>query len=81
MKSLRTILLNKISGGCFLDSKKLIPDLLVTRKLIPKGTLGLLYTNIAQLMAHTTVADVAAYLAILLPGLLTYCREQLKAKG
>ena len=40
---------------------------LVTRKLIPKGTLGLLYINIAQLMAHTTVAYVAAYLGIMLP--------------
>ena len=70
VKLLRT----HFSGGCFLDSKKLIPDLLVTRKLIPKGTLGLLYTNIAQLMAHTAVVYVAAYLAIMLPGLLAYCR-------
>ena len=51
-----------------------IPDPLVTRKLIPKGTLGLLYTNIAQLMTHTTVVYVAAYLAIMLPSLLAYCR-------
>ena len=64
------LLLQNISGGCFLDSKKLIPDLLVTRKLIPKGTLGLLYTNIAQLMAHITVVYVAVYLTIMLPGIL-----------
>ena len=57
-----------------MDPKKLIPDPLVARKLIPKGTVGLLYTNIAQLMAHTTVVYVAAYLAILLPGFLAYCR-------
>ena len=56
------------------NSRKLIPDPLVTRKLIPKGTLGLLYTNIAQLMTHTTVVYVAAYLAIMLPSLLAYCR-------
>ena len=47
---------------------------LVTRKLIPKRNLGLLYTNISQLMAHTTVAYVAAYLKVMLPGLLAYCR-------
>ena len=47
---------------------------LVTRKLIPKRTLGLLYTNISQLMAHTTVVYVAAYLKVMLPGLLAYCR-------
>ena len=41
-----------------MDSKKLIPDPLVTRKLIPKGTLGFLYINIAQLMAHTTAVYV-----------------------
>ena len=71
----KNILLQNISGGCFLDPKKLIPDVLVTRKVIPKGTLGLLlYTNIAQLMAHTTVVYVATYLAIMLPGLLPYCR-------
>ena len=45
----------------------MIPDPLVTRELIPKGTLGLLYTNTAQLMTHTTVVYAAAYLAILLP--------------
>ena len=56
------------------NSRKLIPGPLVTRKLIPKGTLGLLYTNIAQLMTHTTVIYVAAYLAIMLPSLLAYCR-------
>ena len=59
------------------NSRKLkheTPDPLVTRKLIPKGTLGLLYTNIAQLMTHTTVVYVAAYLAIMLPSLLAYCR-------
>ena len=49
----------------FTDSKKLIPDPLVTRKLIPKGIPGLLYTNIAQLMAHITIVYVAAYLAIM----------------
>ena len=75
------ILLQNISGDCFLDSEKLIPDLLVTRKLIPKGSLGLLYTNIAQLIAHTTALYVTAYLAIMLPGLLAYCRGQLRAKG
>ena len=32
--------------------------------MTPKGTLGLLYTNIAQLMTHATVVYVAAYLAI-----------------
>ena len=53
-----------------MDSKKLIPDPLVTRKLITKGTLGLLYTNIAQLMAHITVVYVAVYLTIMLPGIL-----------
>ena len=52
----------------------LIPDPLVTTKLIPKGTLGLLYTIISQLMADTTVLYVAAYLAIMLPDLLAYCR-------
>ena len=52
----------------------MIPNPLVTRKLIPKGTLGLLYTNIAQLMAHATVVYIAAYLAIMLPSLLAYCR-------
>ena len=57
-----------------LNCRKPIPDLLVTRKLIRKGTLGLLYTNIAQLMTHTTVVYVAAYLAIMLPSLLAYCR-------
>ena len=51
-----------------------IPEPLVTRKLIPKGTLGLLYTNIAQLMTYTAVAYVAVYLAIMLPSLLAYCR-------
>ena len=49
----------------FTDSKKLIPDPLVTRKLIPKGIPELLYTNIAQLMAHITIVYVAAYLAIM----------------
>ena len=56
------------------NPRKLIPYPLVTSKLIPKGTLGLLYTNIAQLMTHTTVVYVAAYLAIMLPSLLAYCR-------
>ena len=37
------------------------PDSLVTRKLIPKGTLGLLYTSIGQIMTRTTVVYVAAY--------------------
>ena len=63
-KLLRTFLLQSISRGCFLEYKKLIPDPLVTRKLTPKGTLGLLYTNIAQLMAHTIVVYVAAYLQL-----------------
>ena len=63
-----------MSGGCFLDSKRLITDPLVARKLIPKGTLGLLYTNIAQVMAHATVVYVAAYFTIMLPGLSAYCR-------
>ena len=54
-------------------SRKLIPDALVNRKLIPKGTLILLYTNISQLITHTTVVYVAAYLAIMLPSLLAYC--------
>ena len=75
------LLLRNISGGCFLDSKKLIPDPLVTGKLIPKGTLKLLYTNIAQLMAHTTVVYVATYLAIILADLLAFCRGKLRAKG
>ena len=44
------------------------------QKTDTKGTLGLLYTNIAQLMTHTTVVYVAAYLAIMLPSLLAYCR-------
>ena len=80
-KILRQLLLRNISGGCFLDSKKLIPDPLVTGKLIPKGTLKLLYTNIAQLMAHTTVVYVATYLAIMLADLLAFCRGKLRAKG
>ena len=37
------------------NPRKLIPEPLVTRKLIPKGTFGFLYTNIAQLMTHATV--------------------------
>ena len=49
------------------NSRKPISDPLVTKKLIPKGTLGLLYTNIAQLY-------VAAYLPIMLPSLLAYWR-------
>ena len=40
--------------------------------MTPKGTLELLYTNTAQLMTHTTVVYVAAYLAIMLPSLLAY---------
>ena len=40
--------------------------------MTPKGTLGLLYTNTAQLMTHTTVVYIAAYLAIMLPSLLAY---------
>ena len=56
------------------NHRKWIQDPLVTGKLIPKGTLGLLYTNIAQLMTHTTVVYVVAYLAIMLPSLLAYCR-------
>ena len=48
------------------DCRKPIPDPLVTRKLIPKGTLGLLCTNVAQLMTHTILVYVAAYLAIML---------------
>ena len=63
-KLLRTFLLQNISPGCFLEYKKLIPDPLVTRKPIPKGILALLYTNIAQLMAHTIVIYVAAYLQL-----------------
>ena len=55
-----------------MNSRKLIPDPLVTRRLIPKGTLGLLYTNIVQLMAHTTVVYVAAYLAVMLPDFLAF---------
>ena len=50
------------------NSGKLIPGSLVTRKLIPKGTLR------SQLMAHKTVVYVTAYLAIMLPSLLAYCR-------
>ena len=80
-KILRQLLLRNICGGCFLDSKKLIPDPLVTGKLIPKGTLKLLYTNIAQLMAHTTVVYVATYLAIMLADLFAFCRGKLRAKG
>ena len=34
----------------------------------------ILYTSIAQLMIHTTVVYVAAYLAIMLPSFLVYCR-------
>ena len=49
--------------------------------MTPKGTLGLLYTNSAQLMTHATVEYVAAYLAIMLPSLLAYCRGLLRAKG
>ena len=56
------------------NSRKPVPDPLVTTKLIPKGTLGLLYNNIAQLMTHTTVVYVAAFLAVTLPSLLAYCR-------
>ena len=37
------------------NPRKLIPEPLVTRKLIPKGTPGFLYNNIAQLMTHATV--------------------------
>ena len=46
-----------------------------TKQLIPKRTLRLSYTNIAQLMTHVTVVYVAAYNAIMLPSLLEYCRE------
>ena len=63
------------------NPRKPIPDPLVSRKLIPKGTLGLLYTNIAQLMTHTTVVYLAAYLEIMLPSLLAYCRGCLRVKG
>ena len=45
------------------------------QKTDTKVTLGLLYANIAQLMADIAVVYVAAYLAIKLPGLLAYCRE------
>ena len=38
--------------------------------MIPKGTLGLLCTNIAQLMTHATVVYVAAYHAVMLHSLL-----------
>ena len=36
------------------------------QKTDTKGTLGLLYTNVAQLMTHTTAVYVAVYLAIIL---------------
>ena len=52
------------------NPRKSISDSLVTRKLIPKGTLELLYTNIAQLMILTKLVYVAAYLGIMLPTLL-----------
>ena len=52
---------------------KPIPGRLVTRKLIPKGILGLLYTITAQLMTHTTAVYIAAYLTIKLASLLAYC--------
>ena len=45
------------------------------KQLIPKRTLRLSYTNIAQLMTHVTVVYVAAYNAIMLPSLLECCRE------
>ena len=34
----------------------------------------LLYTNSVQLMTHAAVLYKAAYLAIMLPSLLAYCR-------
>ena len=55
---------------CDLSSKITLP----TKQLIPKGTLGLFCTNIAQLMTHATVVYVAAYHAIMLHSLLAYCR-------
>ena len=40
-----------------------------------------MYTDIAQLMTHTTnVYIVAAYFAIMLQSLLAYCRGQLRVK-
>ena len=36
------------------------------QKTDTKGTLGLLYTNVAQLMTHTTAVYIAVYLAIML---------------
>ena len=44
------------------------------QKTDTKKNLGLLYTNIAQSIAHTGVVYVAANLAIMLPGLLAYFR-------
>ena len=41
----------------------------------------MLNTNIVQLMAHTTVIYIAAYLETMLPGLSAFCRGQLRAKG
>ena len=54
----------------FTFPQKMILDFLVTRKMIPNATLGLLYTNISQLILHATAAYVTAYLAIMLPSLL-----------
>ena len=46
-----------------------------TKKLISKGTLRLLYTNIDQPMNHATVVYVAVYHAVMLPILVAYCRK------
>ena len=38
--------------------------------MMPKETLGLLFTNIAQLMSYPVIVCVAGYHAVVLPNLL-----------
>ena len=53
---------------CDLPSLKIID----TKTLIPKGTLWMLYTNIAKLMTRATIVYVAVYHAVMLLYLLGY---------
>ena len=40
--------------------------------MIPRGSFGLLYTNIAQIITHALKTYLATYYAIMLSSLLTY---------
>ena len=46
-----------------------------TKKLIPNLTHWLFYTNIAQLMTHTTILYIDACHAVMLSTFLAYCRR------